>query len=245
MSVLALTCESCGSPVSREVPEGVPEKLIAWAAKFPARCPACQATADEQDELQRVYQEAQQADRIFRTRLGASGLPAKHHRTLNDLVGSSDPLALVECDRWAREGGGLYLWGPWGTGKTTLAGATAFDMLHHHKLIWMPASQLLADLSADWGSERRDRAVDVLVGDYALVLDDVDKVRDSQYGVENLHQLVDQRVEHERPLLLTANVPIGELASRYSPAIASRLAGYCRVVKVEGVDRRLGGGGPR
>jgi hypothetical protein len=132
-----------------------------------------------------------------------------------------------------------YLWGPWGTGKTTLAGAAAFDMLHRRALLWMPASQLLADLSADWNSDRHERALDVLTGDYALCLDDVDKVRNSEYGVENLHQVIDQRVEHERPLLLTANVPIGDLARKYSPAIASRLVGFCRVVHVQGADRRL------
>jgi DNA replication protein DnaC len=45
------------------------------------------------------------------------------------------------------------------------------------------------------------------------------------------------------PLFVTTNLALSELAARfpqpYDEAIASRLAGYCRVLRVEGSDRRL------
>ncbi|MDE2468898.1 MAG: hypothetical protein KGL35_09175, partial [Bradyrhizobium sp.] len=60
----------------------------------------------------------------FRRRVSASGLPAVHHRELDDL--EHPETVKAACRAWA-DGkiGGLLLTGPIGVGKTTLAGAAA------------------------------------------------------------------------------------------------------------------------
>jgi DNA replication protein DnaC len=79
-----------------------------------------------------------------------------------------------------------------------------------------------------------------LTGTSALVLDDLDKTRPTEYGAEQIFLAVDGAVTSGRALLVTTNLGLGQLAGKwpqpFGEAIASRLAGYCKVV-YHGFDR--------
>src|SRR6185312_5160454 len=131
-----------------------------------------------------------------------------------------------------------------GRGKTMLAGVACWQRLQSKRVLWTSAPLLFARLGTGLGTEQREWALNVLGGRTALVIDDLDKARPTEYGAEQVFLAIDQRVEHDAPLLVTTNLSPGQLAEKwpepYGPAIASRLVGYCRVVRVEGSDRRLG-----
>lgn len=78
-----------------------------------------------------------------------------------------------------------------------------------------------------------------------LVLDDLGKGSKTDWAVERIYMLLDYRYSHRLPTIITSNYDIGEVASMLSTdeqsqeAIASRIGGMCRGVRVTGRDRRL------
>lgn len=239
MTVTVASCSRCHAvDVEREIPVG---RFAGLAAKIPVLCDLCIAAVDAEDAARREVDAAE--DRAFKTerRTKDSGLPARHHVTLASLDLSA-PL-LEAASSWVRDGGGLLLTGEIGRGKTTIAGSACWERLHSKPVIWTSAPLLMARLGSGLNSEAHQWAVGTLASRHGLVLDDIDKARPTEYGAEQVFLAVDQRVEHEAPLLVTSNLAPSQLAERwpgpYGEAIASRLVGYCKVLKVDGVDRRL------
>lgn len=111
------------------------------------------------------------------------------------------------------------------------------------QLRWTTGPRLMANLSEPWESPARDRALRVLTGAGPLILDDLDKTRATDYGAEQVFLAIDTAVTERRPLIVTTNQRVGALAERWpnnGPAVASRLAGYCRQFDLSGLrDRRL------
>lgn len=240
MTVQTDLCD-CGTPVTRELPDDDSKlsQLIRDLKPVCAECTEAQRLADlaKKEEEQR---EDRRAMRFYR--LDQSGLPAKYHGLrVRELDHPSSVLDPVED--WAEHGGGLLLTGDIGRGKTSLAGAAAWQRLDQRPVIWTSAPLLFARLGSGLGSEQRNWALDTLANTKGLVLDDIDKARPTEYGAEQVFLAVDQRVEHEAPLLVTSNLSPAKLAEHwpepYGPAIASRLVGYCKVVRIDGEDRRL------
>jgi DNA replication protein DnaC len=241
MTVVTATCPGCGAAVDRDVsavPEGSWRDML---LRIEVRCEACAAAV----ELERQAEDDARAERDrraqFDRRLRESGLPQRHHMRLEQL---DHPDALIDAaGRWARDGGGLLATGQVGRGKTTIAGSAAYEALKRRAVIWTSAPLLFARLGSGFDSEQRRWALDTLANRRALVLDDIDKARPTEYAAEQVFLAVDQRVEHQVPLLVTSNLSPGELAGRwpapYGEAIASRLVGYCQVLRVDGNDRRL------
>jgi DNA replication protein DnaC len=99
-------------------------------------------------------------------------------------------------------------------------------------------------LSRGFNDERRTRALNRLTSTQApLVLDDLDKAKPTVFAAEQIFCAIDGAIVNKRPLIVTANVMPSALAAKWpaphGEAIASRLAGYCRVCMVKGDDRRI------
>lgn len=78
-----------------------------------------------------------------------------------------------------------------------------------------------------------------------LVLDDLGKGSKTDWAAERIYMLLDYRYSHRLPTIITSNYDIGEVAALLSTdeqsqeAIASRIGGMCRGVRMSGKDRRL------
>lgn len=230
-----LPCVDCSKPVDTD-------PRMEGFAQF-VRCPEHAAEFEAKSAAEEALHAEQQQRFQARRRLEASGLPSGLqglHWSELDHTGCEQ--AITAAREWSRHGGGLILTGPIGVGKTRIAANACESMLAHRGCTWMTAPLLFARIGSGLGSAQRDQAVAALTGPAALILDDFDKARPTEYGAEHIFLAVDAKITENAPLLLTTNLSLAELAAKfpqpYGEAIASRLAGYCTTVPLTGPDRR-------
>ena len=175
----------------------------------------------------------------------ASGIPAGLRDWTLDRAGPSVRSDIISAaTAWAAgDSRGLFLSGPAGVGKTTIAAAAANGLLSTRPVRWLSVPVMFARLGLSFADDERTEILRLLASPTAIVLDDIDKTRPSEYAAEQLFLAIDTRVQAGSPLLVTTNLSLSALAARYpepyGETIVSRLAGYCESFAVGGHDRRL------
>lgn len=142
------------------------------------------------------------------------------------------------------DGTGIFLTGRPGIGKTHLATAWLRRMLianPQHRFKFQPVAELFRQLrkSFDHGSNLTESGItDELIRVGVLVLDDLGTERTSAYVLDSLYVILDGRYSAMRSTIITSNLTLSEIAERYDPRLASRVAEGL-VVKLDGPDYRL------
>lgn len=242
-------CVDCSTPATRDLSlfdsdDNIDSRFARILVNLPLRCDECDARIVAEREAEEADREARHAETQHYLRVKGSELPSALLRVDLDRLDQAHCADAVAAARyWALRGGGLMLTGPFGTGKTTIAAGALRLALERRHGRWTSAPLLMARLGSGLGSDERDRTLRMLTGTTALVIDDLDKTRPTEYGAEQIFLAVDGAVTSDRALLITTNLGLGQLAAKWPPpfgeAIVSRLAGYCNVVEVGGPDRRL------
>jgi DNA replication protein DnaC len=128
-------------------------------------------------------------------------------------------------------GRGLWFTGDFGTGKTTLAmliSKAALERGHSVAIYSLP--RLLAELrkTFDESSEMKYlQLLDGLASVDLLHVDDVGAERTSEWVLEQLYSIVNDRYEEQRALLLTTNLRPDELVEQIGERTVSRIMEIC------------------
>lgn len=233
---MTVTC-ACGTVGERGIADGI---LAPTLNRLGWVCPAC----TEREELE----DAARAERDrYTSREKFSSVPLGLRHTLDELeLTSRNAEAIAAARSWtAGELPGLLLTGPVGTGKTWIAAAAVWERQLRKPVRWASVPTMLANALRAFDDEERAGAIDAISGKGALALDDLDKVKPSEWVASQLFSAIDSRVAAGRPLLITMNSTPGEIETRLGPdfgeAICSRLIGYCKSIVLDGADRRLAG----
>jgi DNA replication protein DnaC len=141
------------------------------------------------------------------------------------------------------EGRGLWLEGDVGTGKTTLAmlvSKHAIEAGHSVAIYSLP--RLLARIRRTYDADpselsyleffRRLTSVDL------LHLDDLGAEKSSDWVLEQLYAIVDERYASNRSVVVTTNLPFDQLEDQIGKRTVSRLVEMCEKLPVYGGDRR-------
>jgi DNA replication protein DnaC len=167
-------------------------------------------------------------------------------RDLQTKLAVTEVRAFVEdLDARLDEGRGLWLFGDTGTGKTTLAMLISKAALEAGRTVAIYSlPKLLARIRRTYDSEpggdsylsffERLTSVDL------LHIDDLGAEKRSDWVLEQLYALINERYETQRAVLITTNLPHPELEEQIGPRTVSRLTQMCDEVEVRGDDRRYG-----
>lgn len=165
----------------------------------------------------------------------------------------SQQAAVAAVREWLRTLGtrdrpGLFLHGPTGTGKTLCAGRAAYWLRERGTpVLYLKAKRLLDDLrrfdtppsDTPWAADTPDRVRERIHTATVLVVDDLGAHRATDYALEELCAVFDRRHDFKLPTLITSNLAGAQLAERLDSRIASRIAGHCIAVRIDGADQRF------
>lgn len=142
---------------------------------------------------------------------------------------------------------GLYLYGDCGTGKTyNLYGV--FKLLVANKLLKqieeIPSVinivEFFSELKQTFeDSDSEAQIVDKIKTDRILLIDDFGTEKLSDWTIEACYRLINHRYVEMKPTFFSSNLSLEEIAKRMGDRFASRIAEMCKIIKIEGEDRRL------
>lgn len=186
-------------------------------------------------------------------------IPPRHAENTLENYDPADNALALEAARQFVAGSirNLLLCGPTGTGKTHLLygigramtrdASTAIVMERGyekartvpavHPQFWTVPNLCGALRRAAWDHEH-DPEPDVTTCPL-LLLDDLGADRSTDFVLESLERIINERYTWDRPTAYTSNLDLDALLARYGDRLLSRFAESGRIVTMQGRDRRL------
>lgn len=220
--------------------------LAGWRARIASRVPVVDAARADQllADVERAEHDARRAQQAAnRSAAYLRQRPTRYATAAYDaLHPEQDPDGKVS--RWLDTGPrALLLAGPARTGKTTAAYAIAN---HAHAAGQWVTVWTAAGLSAALKPDGEPLAYANAVSSALLVIDDLGRERVTDWWLEQVHRIVDERCSHGRRLIVTTNAGASadaaydELATRYGHPVVERLLDDGGVLILDGpAQRRL------
>ena len=135
---------------------------------------------------------------------------------------------------------GYLLWGGVGTGKSYFSGCIANALMEQEVAVRMTNFALiLNDLTASF--KGRNEYIARLCRAPLLILDDFGMERGTEYGLEQVYNVVDSRYRSRRPLIVTTNLSLQDLQHPKDTAharIYDRLLEMCAPIRFSGENFR-------
>ena len=135
---------------------------------------------------------------------------------------------------------GCLFWGNVGNGKSYLAGCIANALMEKEVPVYMTNfAVILGDLSP--GFTGRNEYISRLCRYPLLIIDDFGMERGTEYGLEQVFNVIDSRYRSGKPLIVTTNLTLDDLRNPEDTAhsrIYDRLLSMCVPVRFTGENFR-------
>lgn len=227
-SSLCETCFQCAGCGTKDIP---------GLFKFKDRllCGPCNEAAREEAQKERDQRDTQK-------RIDAAGFYPAHVKATFEVLDARQKK--IATGYLAIPEGNLIINGLSGSGKTWTAVATAKRLVERGATAryisapWMFA--LLRDcIGHDKDFQITEYVRSLLDYDY-IILDDLGAHRATDWAIETLYLILDQwEANDKKGLICTTNLSMDDIAKMFSDRIASRLAASCKLIKLDGDDKRI------
>ena len=202
-------CKKCGGQRQTVVP------CFGKPGYFMPRC-ICQCQREAEEQRKAAEERQRRMERIKRRK--AQGL---QDRYLYDYTFANDngqnPLmdkARAYVENWKeayKNNTGLLLFGDVGTGKSFFAGCIANALLDRDVPVLMTNfPTILNRLTGMFSEDRADFIASFDEYDL-LIIDDFGMERGTEYGLEQVYNVIDSRYRSRKPLIVTTNLTLEEL----------------------------------
>jgi DNA replication protein DnaC len=132
-------------------------------------------------------------------------------------------------------GQGLLLFGPPGCGKSHLVAAAARRAIESgYSVLFERAPKLLMRLRDVYSSQSSVSELEIIeaLGRLdLLVIDDLGAEKKTEWSVQTIYTIIDERYSKRRATLITTNLSLEELEQKVGPRTMDRLVGSCRFVE--------------
>ncbi len=138
----------------------------------------------------------------------------------------------------------LLFFGTTGLGKTHLSTSVAKVVIDNgFDVVYTTAQDLFADFETEKFSRSYSDKQESLTEKYfecdLLIIDDLGTEFSNQFTVSCLYNLINSRINSEKPMIINTNLNQNDLRERYADRITSRLFGEFSVMCFYGKDIRL------
>mgnify|MGYP000093648553 FL=1 len=235
-----LYCGKCHKP--KEAYFAPDKAAIFGCDRHPAECD-CQRAAREEREAAEKRQK--HLDTVEELKRRGFTDPAMRNWTFENDNGQNPVTdkARHYVENWERAYAGnvgCLFWGSVGTGKSYLAGCIANALMEKEIPVYMTNFALiLNDLAASF--EGRNEYISRLCRYPLLILDDFGMERGTEYGLEQVFNVIDSRYRSGKPLIVTTNLTLDDLHNPEDTAhsrIYDRLLSMCVPVRFTGDNFR-------
>jgi len=257
-------CRFCGKPLYElQRYKKVDGQWIPWLKPFVEYCDCEDAVRARREMEKKKLLEEERKNKIQRILIN-SGLPKgfgdktfdnwdeKYNKDARDAIFNYAKL----WPKMSEQGKGLYIYGPYGTGKTHLVVALANYIINEYSAhvvfgtltkLFMPLKDAIGLDDTHLLQRERER----LYNADLLIIDDLGKERPTDFVSEELYTLINTRYENKKPVVITSNYTVDEFAKKYDKwskdygfkdlgsAMKSRLFEMCYYIKMDGPDYRL------
>ena len=139
-----------------------------------------------------------------------------------------------------KENCGLLLWGGVGTGKSYIAGCIANALVEQEISVQMTNfATILNDLNSHYTD--RNEYIQSLCRNRLLIIDDFGMERGTDYGLEQVYNVIDARYRSNKPLIITTNLTLNEMQNETNIArkrIYDRVLVMCMPMQIQGTHMR-------
>ena len=209
-------------------------------------CHLCKCEAEaraKEDEERKIREKNEQIARMKATCIQDRGL--MESTFANDdgsLPQISSAKRYVETWQQRKENNdGLLLWGDVGCGKTFYAACIANALIEQGTSVLMTNfSKILNQLSGMF-SEDKNEFIASMMQYSLLIIDDFGIERNTEYAVEQVYNIIDERYKTKKPLIITTNLSLSTLKNPEDTAhkrIYDRVLSMCVPVKFVGENHR-------
>ena len=144
-------------------------------------------------------------------------------------------------DERKRNNDGLLLWGDVGCGKTFYAACIANALIEEGVSVLMTNfAKILNSLSGMYGDDK-NAFISSMMSYSLLIIDDLGIERNTEYALEQVYNIVDERYKSNLPLIVTTNLSLNTLKNPPDTAhqrIYDRVLSMCVPVRFTGGSHR-------
>ena len=234
-----LYCGKCRKPKEAYFPEG---KRLFGRDRHPAECDCLRAAREEREAGEASRRHREEVERLKRQGFTDPAMQGWTFENDNGKCPQMDK-AHFYVEHWETmraENIGYLLWGGVGTGKSYFAGCIANALMEQETHVCMTNFALiLNDLAASF--EGRNEYIARLCRCPLLILDDFGMERGTEYGLEQVYNVIDSRYRSGKPLIVTTNLTLEDLQHPQDTAharIYDRLLEMCAPVRFTGENFR-------
>lgn len=164
----------------------------------------------------------------------------------NELFSSYETMKMVYqgCLDYAKEfdtdSNSLYFHGRTGLGKTHLSLAIANEVMKKgYNVVYGSVLNFLNKLEREkFGRADSFETEDILINADLLILDDLGAEFSTPVAISSLYNIINSRIARGVPTIISSNLCLEEIKSRYPESIASRIIGNYKTIEFTGKDIR-------